>query len=333
MPITTTRCYARCRPQPRHRPKPNTLFVPFFTVKAKDRELKRSVLCVFNSMEHRRCVIVGCARNIATQLPKTLDQIEAIRAYWASAYTSETAVVLAENGSTDATKALLTAYQETHPNTHVLTLDAEANAIQQRTERLAFVRNALLDYIHGHTRYHTYEYLLIVDMDGTLDTFEPASLDKAFHPSIPKWDALFANNDGPYYDIWALRNSATGPAFDCWDMYRHLILQLGLTHPQAKQACITQFQRRIPRTAAPIPVQSAFGGLGLYRLAATVGCCYDGITRSCSAQLAGIPHNAQIGCRMDTCEHVAFHKAMQTRHGAKLFIHPGIVVRTQTEHV
>jgi glycosyltransferase involved in cell wall biosynthesis len=284
-------------------------------------------------MERRRCVIVGCARNIATQLPKTLDKIEAIRAYWSSKYASETAVVLAENGSIDGTKAVLATYQAIHPFTHVLTLDASANAIKQRTERLAFVRNALLDYVHGHTEYHTYEYLLAVDMDGTLDNFDPASLDNAFQPSIPNWDALFANNDGPYYDIWALRNSATGPAFDCWDMYRHLILQLGLTPQQAKPACITQFQRRIPRTAAPIPVESAFGGLGLYRLAATVGCRYDGLTRFCSAAAVGIPHNKQIGCRMDTCEHVAFHEAMRTRHGAKLFIHPGIVVRTQMEHI
>lgn len=284
-------------------------------------------------MERRRCVILGCARNIASQLPKTLERIEAIRAYWASAYASDTAVIIGENGSTDGTKTLLDTYQRSHPNAHILTLDAEANAIQQRTERLAFVRNALLDFVHGHTDYSTYEYLLIVDLDGTLDAFEPATLDKAFDPSLPHWDALFANNDGPYYDIWALRNSASGPAFDCWDMYRHLILQLGLAPQQAKQACITQFQRRISTTAAMIPVESAFGGLGLYRLAATVGCRYDGLTRSCTAAAAGIPFNAQIGCRVDTCEHVAFHQAMRTRHTAKLFIHPGIVVRTQTEHV
>ena len=289
----------------------------------------------------RRCVIIGCARNIATQLPRTLEKIESIRTYWEAQYNSETAVVIGENGSTDSTKPLLAAYQAIHPRTHILTLDAGANAIETRTNRLAFVRNALLDFIHTPNEHnehnehnlHSYTYLLIVDMDGTLDAFDPTSLNNAFDSRLPQWDALFANNDGPYYDIWALRNSATGPAFDCWDMYRHLILQLGLTPQQAKQACITQFQRRIPRTATPIPVESAFGGLGLYRLAATVGCRYDGTTRSCSCAAVGIPLNPQIGCRMDACEHVAFHRDMITQHGAKLFIHPRIVVRTQTEHI
>jgi glycosyltransferase involved in cell wall biosynthesis len=284
-------------------------------------------------MERRRCVIVGCARNIATQLPKTLEKIEAIRSYWSTQYASETAVVLAENGSTDGTKALLAAYQAAQPRTHVLTLDAEANSIQQRTERLAFVRNALLDYVHGHADYHTFEYLLAVDLDGTLDDFDPASLNKAFQPSMPVWDALFANNDGPYYDIWALRNSVSGPAFDCWDMYHHLRSQFNIPHVQARQMCIGQFQVPIQPRRQLIPVESAFGGLGLYRLAATVGCRYDGLTRSCSVAAVGIPTNAQRGCRMDTCEHVAFHEAMRARHGAKLFIHPGIVVRTQMEHV
>ena len=53
-------------------------------------------------MDKARCVIIGCARNVAGQLPKTLEKIEAIRALWL-----EAAVIIAENGSTDGTKRIL----------------------------------------------------------------------------------------------------------------------------------------------------------------------------------------------------------------------------------
>jgi hypothetical protein len=277
-------------------------------------------------MENKTCVIAGCARNIAPFLPTSIEQIGKIRALF-----KESAVVIGENNSTDETKPLLQSYQSSFPNVHILTLDDSAGAIVQRTERIACVRNAILEFVH--TTYPSYDYLLMVDLDGTLDGFNVLSLQKAFHPSIPHWDALFANNKGPYYDIWALRGIEWGPAYDCWDMYRHLVLQIGVPPPHAKQMCITQFQKRINPRDSPFRVHSAFGGLGLYRLSATVGCRYNGKTTECSCRAYGIPPNPQIGCRQDTCEHVAFHADMIRLHNATLYIHPGIQVATQQEHL
>jgi glycosyltransferase involved in cell wall biosynthesis len=277
-------------------------------------------------METKTCVIAGCARNIASYLPKTLEQIEQIRTKF-----KETAVVIGENNSTDGTKALLHTYMSSTPHTHILTFDDTAGVIVERTVRLAHVRNAILDFIH--TAYVSFDYILIVDLDGTLDGFKLNTLEKAFDPSIAHWDALFANNKGVYYDIWALRDDASGPVYDCWDMYRHLVLQVGIPPSRAKQMCITQFQKRINPRTPPFRVRSAFGGLGLYRMAATIGCKYNGQTTECSCRAFGIPYNPQVGCRQDTCEHVAFHADMIRLHGAALYIHPGIQVSTQLEHV
>jgi glycosyltransferase involved in cell wall biosynthesis len=140
-------------------------------------------------MDKASCVIIGCAKNVAGQLPKTLEKIEAIRALWAQA-----AVVIAENGSTDGTKRLLDDYKA-KPNTHILTLDGSANAIPSRTQRLALIRNTLLDFVHA--TYPTYDYILMADMDGVLDSLDPKTLAFAFKPSMPAWDALFANVRGP----------------------------------------------------------------------------------------------------------------------------------------
>jgi len=275
-------------------------------------------------MNTYRCVIIGCAKSVAAHLQSTLAQIDAIRSLWASA-----AVVIAENGSTDSTKQLLAAYAA-KPQTHILTLDAEANPISSRTERLALVRNKILNFVHE--TYPTFDYVLSVDLDGILDGFKPSGLVDLFK-SFPTdtWDGVFANVGGKYYDIWALRRPDLGLTYDCWDMIRHLQLEGGVSRADAKQTCVTQFQTVIkPTPARLIPVDSAFGGLGLYRLAATRGCTYVGRTQECSCQRFAAFN--QTMCAPETCEHVAFHRDM-VHKGAKLFICSSLLVKTQQEHL
>lgn len=283
-------------------------------------------------MDKARCVIIGCAKNVAGQLPKTLEKIEAIRALWL-----EAAVVIAENGSIDGTKRLLDDYR-VKPHTHILTLDTSANAIPSRTQRLALIRNTLLDFVHA--TYPTYDYVLMADMDGVLDTFHPESLALAFKPSMPTWDALFANVRGSYYDVWALRSKFLEFEYDCWDMVRHSMVQFGISRADARQGFVLNKQITIPiNPRTLLPVESAFGGLGLYRLSKTKDCHYVGLTQECSCKGvldfvsgSGVSLNKNP-CAPETCEHVAFHRDMVSKHGAKMFIHSQILVKTQAEHL
>ena len=276
-------------------------------------------------MNTYRCVIIGCAKNVGAHLPSSLATIDAVRSLWLNA-----AVVIAENGSTDSTKQFLAAYAAKTDQTHILTLDAEANPIPSRTDRLALVRNRLLDFVHE--TYPTFDYVLSVDLDGILDGFKSSGLADVFK-SFPtaSWDGLFANVTGKYYDIWALRRPDIGLTYDCWDMIRHLQLEGSVSRADAKKACVTQFQTVIkPSPSRLIAVDSAFGGLGLYRLAATKGCTYVGRTRGCSCQRFAAFNQAL--CALETCEHVAFHQDM-TDKGAKLFICSSLLVKTQQEHL
>lgn len=276
-------------------------------------------------METSSCVLIGAARSIADKLPKSLATMTQIAALW-----SKSAIVIAENGSTDGTKAILESFRQSDPDRHrILTLDAEANSIPARTMRLALVRNRLLEYIHAH--YTTYEYILMVDLDGILDDFDIHSIGKALKTPEP-WDALFANSAGKYYDIWALRSAELNIRFDCWDFARHIQLQTKLPPEFAKEIAVKQYQKKIETDRAPIPVTSAFGGLGLYRLAKTVGCTYNGQTTTCSC--AKLINNIVPGsCFPYTCEHISFHKNMIDKHGAKLFILPSLLVKSQDEHL
>ena len=277
-----------------------------------------------SKMNTYRCVIIGCAKNVGAYLPSTLAQIDTIRSLWLNA-----AVVIAENGSTDSTKQLLADYAKKSVQTHILTLE-EASPIPSRTERLALIRNRLLEFVHD--TYPTFDYILSVDLDGILDGFKSSGLIDLFK-SFPtaSWDAVFANVVGKYYDIWALRRPDLGLTYDCWDMIRHLQLEAGISRLDAKKTCVTQFQTVMkPMPSRLIAVDSAFGGLGLYRLAATKGCTYVGITRDCSCQHL-MAFNKML-CAPETCEHVAFHKDMAAK-GAKLFICSSLLVKTQQEHL
>ena len=278
-------------------------------------------------MDKASCVIIGCAKNVASQLPKTLEKIEAIRALWL-----EAAVVIAENGSTDGTKRLLDDYKA-KPHTHILTLDTSANAIPSRTQRLALIRNTLLDFIHA--TYPTYDYILMADMDGVLDTFHPESLALAFKPSMPAWDALFANVRGSYYDVWALRSKFLEFEYDCWDMVRHSMVQFGMSRADARQGFVLNKQITIPiHPRTLLPVESAFGGLGLYRLSKTRDCRYVGLTQECSCKsVLDFGTTTTNPCAPETCEHVAFHRDMVSKHGARMFIHSQLLVKTQQEHL
>lgn len=279
-------------------------------------------------METKSCILAGCAQNIAAQLPTTLEKIEQIRARF-----KLSAIVIAEDNSIDDTKSILATYASSHANVHILTLDKEVAAYNERAAKLAFLRNSVMSFIHTHGVYSSFDYILLVDMDGLLDKFDPTTLEQAFDPVLPKWDALFANADGRYYDIWALRSDEIGPAYDCWDMYRHLMIQHGLPSNYAQEFCVTRFQKQIDPSRPLIRVQSAFGGMGLYRLAATVGCKYSGVPTYCSCEKHGIRIIPHIGCKYNVCEHVSFHDDMRRLHGADLYIHPGILVTTQEGHL
>jgi hypothetical protein len=91
---------------------------------------------------------------------------------------------------------------------------------------------------------------------------------------------------------------------------------------EAKKRAIGKWQVKIVENTEPIPVESAFGGMGIYRLKKTVGCKYVG-----RRTIPGT--NMGEHC----CEHVPFHADMIKKHGARLFIYPSLVVETQDEHV
>jgi hypothetical protein len=151
-----------------------------------------------------------------------------------------------------------------------------------------------------------FEYMIMVDLDDVIATFKPSQIKYLFEHT--EWDALFANCLGKYYDIWALRIERDKWTqlcpfqvidYDCWEAVQKY---------RTRQV-VSQHQISIPVSTPLIPVNSAFGGFGIYKVDKINGRYngFDGRIR---------------------CEHVEFHKGMK-----RLFICPKFLVNKQSEHI
>jgi len=125
-------------------------------------------------------------------------------------------------------------------------------------------------------------------------------------------DALAANQSARYYDIFALRHPMWSP--NDWSLEAQW-LEPFLGKMNAKKHSMTDRMIHIPSTMPPIPVESAFGGLCIYRR--WVFDQFDYLEDS--------------EATLNENEHVTFHRKVRAA-GGKIFIHPGLVNSKWTAH-
>lgn len=235
-------------------------------------------------------VICGCCRDVERQLPKVLASMHRIGARFKSYR-----IVIFENDSRDATRSLLEAEQTRFPELITLLLE-DGMKSPWRTERLACIRNRLLD--EARQLDPTNEgLLLMMDMDdvatkGTL----AATIHTCFHFSFDSWDALTTNRRFVYYDIWALR-IRQHIEFDFAEMRRKTRSMEG------DLKYYLRFLRRIRKSDRLLPVLSAFAGAALYKMSALSGKHYIGLG----------PEGGEV------CEHLSLHEQM-IREGRKIYL-------------
>jgi hypothetical protein len=149
-----------------------------------------------------------------------------------------------------------------------------------------------------------FDLLISVDLDDTMSQeideflFENCLSEENF----PKWDAVFANQSYRYYDIWSLRNENVEE--DCFEQ---------LKNGKTRQDAIFIHQTHIPRNTGLIPVKSAFGGLGVYKIPSIDSNCrfYGTVKESGASIFEHVPLNLYL-----------------TGKGCKLFIDSGMVLLT-----
>jgi FkbM family methyltransferase len=234
-------------------------------------------------------VFAGCARDCDAHLKGVLENIER----WSGRVTTA-ATVIVENDSKDGTRDTLGRWARAQPNRVLLTIEG-LGSVTSRTGRLALARNAYLDFIAANP-IRAADFLVVLDFDAV--NSEPIS-EIAFGNAIgllaqnPGVAAVFACSDPAYYDIWPLRHPEWCPG-DVWVEVRE---ERELPPALAVERYVYSRQVVIPETAQPIQVQSAFGGLGIYRSSAIQGARYDGVTASGVECSEHVPFNAKVAER------------------------------------
>jgi hypothetical protein len=250
-------------------------------------------------------LIAGIARDCAKTIRADVERL-------ASAFSVVRDVrwLIVESDSSDDTPAILAAMQKTIPNFRAISLGKLRGDIPVRTERIAHCRNRYLEELHGD-RYSDVDYVVVSDLDGMNRLLTQHAVMSCF--ARDDWDVCCANQRGPYYDILALRHPTWSPG-DCLDQLRQLKAQ-GVGEETALRTAIYSKMVRIPTTREWIEVDSAFGGLAIYRKAILAGASYCG-TDDADASV---------------CEHVALHASIRQRHG-RIFINPALINSGYNRH-
>lgn len=267
-------------------------------------------------MENKCIVLCGCTKNSSGYIYRNLENLYNIKSLC-----KEFHVVLFENDSSDTTKDVLKEFRDSHLNVHLIfdTLNGKISTPEttkpysryvQKPLNLTYSRNSLLSYVRTH--FLDFDYMIMVDLDSVIRDFKTSIINEVIEKyQYDSWDALTANSDKKYYDIWALRihHDVWNPDlhgilwkdpidYDCWMM-------------RDKNKSVNANQICIPHNSPLIPVNSAFGGLGIYKISSIENCMYDA------------EYDGSL-----TCEHVYFHNEM-IKKGCKIFICPSLIVKSQ----
>jgi len=242
----------------------------------------------YRKMSKQNIVICGLTRDVADVLPQTIQRIEQLGSFFES-YKA----VIFENDSQDDTLSLLEDWQARN-NKVIIQAESRGDPVNpgirclDRATRMAYYRNQLRVRVTRACPEGWANNVIAVDTDlpggwsydGVANTFGHPQADWDF---VGSNSILFRNYKGEknkpvYFDVWAFRWRGSDTP----------------TRPEDINPL------HWPRGAAMVPINSCFGGLGVYRMDAFRRCSYDGTD----------------------CEHVPFHRKMRQSGMGRLFMNP-----------
>jgi hypothetical protein len=270
---------------------------------------------------NKRAVFVGCARDCAMDISRVLSNVSRMAAMFA-----ESAFVFIENDSHDATKSTIQAWCRGRPNAQLVSLDGLATNCPVRTIRLATVRNRYLSLLRSDFRAHDLVFVLDCD-DTNAREIELDAVVRAveFLARDPTHAGVFANSRDEYYDLWALRHPLRCPG-DVWEEVCDYAIEHRVSDEEAYRRTFANRIFSLPVDAPPLEVDSAFGGLGIYKIASLLRNKREYVghkIKLISGTLPGSPENrGEVGWQC--CEHVSFNSGFR-EVGERLHVMPDLV--------
>ena len=251
-------------------------------------------------------LVTGLARDCGKHIAKEILRMEshALKIF------ARVNFFIVESDSVDNTVSILAQITKQKSNVQYLSLGKLSTKLPGRIDRLRNCRNQYVSFIRQRPKEEKSDFIIVVDFDIKNRALNLSPLLNL--TSGDWWDGLFVNQKGPYYDIYALRkeNWVEG---DCFKRCRELARQMPFK--KAKKKAIWSQMRRIPIDEELIAVDSAFGGLGVYRSRVFERFDYK------------LPSETDIG----ESEHVSLHKKI-VDSGGRLFIVPAMTNFSYSPH-
>lgn len=241
----------------------------------------------------KRVLFAGLVYNSEKSILNTLQYIEHAAKEACSFYK----IVMLESNSTDRTRQVLEGWQKTSVENHVVLSENRSKNAKNRYQKMAMLRNNLLQYFRQDHNIQKYDLLIMIDADiqGSVDV--PALID-CIKESPEQYDVLASNGLHKWPGKWF-----PCPKVGEWQYYDYLAFR----DQNNKQTCIGNVTRRIP-------VKSAFGPLCIYRT-------------TIFEQLKDLHYDE--GKHVNQCEHLPFHKKI-TDQGYRFFLDANLKIYYQS---
>ena len=241
-------------------------------------------------------LVTGLARDCGEHLAEEIQRIE----NHAAKIFSQVKFFIVESDSIDNSATVMSQIYKRKGNVQFVSLGKLSTEFPERINRLRYCRNHYVSFIRKTPTEDKPDFIMVVDYDIKNRALNLSPLRNLILEDW--WDGLFINQKGPYYDIYALRKKGWVED-DCFKTYQELALKMPTR--EAKKKAIWSQMRRIPLDEELIEVDSAFGGLGVYRREVFENFDYK------------LTSEKDIG----ESEHVSLHKKI-VDSGGRLFIVP-----------
>jgi hypothetical protein len=199
-----------------------------------------------------------------------------------------------------------------------ITILSSSLDLKPRILRIAWARNRILDFVHS-TELASFDYLIMIDLDEVNANISIPALLDCFHLKS-NWDVLTANQLGYYYDLFALRTekydlNPCGPGERAtWNNGTDIDRLFNIDSGNSKE---------LAPDLGLIPVLSAFGGLGIYKMHLFEGLRYEPSTVYEKSGKHFL--HPETGIKEYDCEHVDIHTKMRDKYNAKIYINTALI--------
>jgi hypothetical protein len=271
-----------------------------------------------NLMKSTNVIIYGTIRDIEEHFIKSFTNIDLLCSFFNNVY-----IIIFENDSLDNTRNLLTNWSlssNTNIIKHIILENNLNSRFPHRAHRLTYCRNQILNYIFDNNLNKSYQYVIHCDLDDRFWALDYDSICNCFQYDLNSWDAMFpVNTNYSYYDFWALRCNET------W--FNKNIFCCEIENNEK----YNEFENHVPDFCSflkknkntLINVNSAFNGIGIYKISSLNNCRYDAsyFCNKCKGQ--------KFGCLEDN-DHIGLHKSMISNN-CKLFINTKMILENKNK--